>query len=190
VALYPVSRLQEIKSQHEAGNNNDFMIDASLLFKIVHEMTEYWQKVADLHHLHHCIGDLAIPIDVSSTYLSLARDAYGLIDRLARYREDIAAGDRELLEKIPKFAAQVNAGTLYGDDYNRELHYLANPNWEVLNLGVNNALTELRARLVQMELRFLEEFLKTNGNDIPARRRLELLKNEFAVLATRSRYVD
>jgi hypothetical protein len=191
VALYPVPRMQEIKSMHEAAfAKNEFKIDESLLYKITHEMTEYWQQVDELHHFHHVIADLAIPIDVSSSYPSLARDAYGLIDKLRRYRDDIGAGDRGLQETIPKFLARVDAGALCGDDYIRELYVLANPNWEVLNLGMNNALSELSVRLVQMELRFLEEFLKTNGNDMPARRRLEQLKNEFADLATRSGYVD
>jgi hypothetical protein len=190
-ASYTVSRLWEMKSKHEAANaNHGYKIDASLLYKITHEMNEYWQQVEQLHRVHHVIAELAIPIDAHSSYLSLAHAAYALIERLGRYRDDIVAGDRELEDKIPNFMAQVTAGTLSGDDYIRELHRLANPNWEILNLGVNNALTELRVRLVQMELRFLEEFLKTNGDDTLARRRLERLKTEFTALATSTGYVD
>lgn len=63
-------------------------------------------------------------------------------------------------------------------------------NWEVLNLGLTNTVTKLHVALSQMEIKYLEEFVKLNPNDSSARLRLEMLKVEFETLATSAGYVD
>lgn len=191
VYLYPPSRLIDFKLRHEASHTqNPFKVDESLLFKIAHEMEEYWRKIEQVHRDHHVISDLAIPVDAHSTYSNLAQEAYCLIERLLKYSADIEDADNKLQTRIPEFIAHINSGDFSEGDYSSELHSLANHNWELLNLGVNNALYELRVRLVQMEIRFLEAHLKINASDNRSRVRLDALKIEFEEIATQSGYAD
>ncbi|WP_433861039.1 hypothetical protein [Pseudomonas thivervalensis] len=189
--LYPPSRLVDFKLRHEASHTqNPFKIDESLLFKVKHEMEEYWRKIEHAHRDRHVISDLAIPVDAHITYLDLVQEAYCLIERLLQYSAAIEEADNKLQTRIPEFIVNINSGCLSDDDYNNRLFSLANHNWELLNLGMNNALYELRVRLVQMEIRFLEEYLKINGTDNVSRVRLDALKSEFEKIATQAGYVD
>lgn len=191
VHLYSSARLHEIKIRHEKNHTrNLFKIDESLLYKTMHEMEEYWRKIDYRHRAHHLVSELAIPVDAHSTYLVLVQEAYSLVEQLWQYSAAIDAAGNKLQVRIPEFIARTNSGVLSDDDYNSELFSLANHNWEILNLGVHNALSVLRVRLVQMEIRFLEEHLKTNGFDNRSRARLDALKSEFEEIATQAGYAD
>jgi len=41
-----------------------------------------------------------------------------------------------------------------------------------------------------MEIRYIEEYLKTNPNDMAARNRIDQLKEKFEIWATNAIYVD
>ncbi len=189
--LYPTARLHNIKIAHESNHmHNTFKIDESLLYKVIHEMEDYWKKIDHDHKTKHVLLELAIPVDAHSSYLSLAQEAYILIEQLQDHSYTIETSDNELQSRIKKLITQKVSGEISDDDYDNELFSLANHNWEILNLGVRNSLNKLHVTLVQMEIKFLEEFLKTNGSDKTARARLNKLKIDFEEIATQAGYAD
>jgi hypothetical protein len=63
-------------------------------------------------------------------------------------------------------------------------------NWEPLTLGFENTSRKLFLLLMQMELQFLTDYLKVNPRSQDARRRLDLLKDEFERLAVSAIHID
>ncbi|MCK5132009.1 MAG: hypothetical protein KAR40_07645 [Candidatus Sabulitectum sp.] len=55
-----------------------------------------------------------------------------------------------------------------------------NRNWELHHIGIPNRMQRLHIDLMQMEIKYLEEFLKTNSEDVERKERLLALKKTFA----------
>ncbi|HSW04954.1 hypothetical protein [Aquabacterium sp.] len=60
----------------------------------------------------------------------------------------------------------------------------------MLYIGFTNTLGKLNIALVQMELKFLEEYLKLNPADASARQRLEHRKDDLASFARHAGHAD
>ena len=60
----------------------------------------------------------------------------------------------------------------------------------MLYIGFTNTITLLNIALVQMELKYAEEYLKLNPADSAARKRLEQRMAEFARFARHAGHVD
>lgn len=171
---YSTERLRSIKAEHErVFGQKLFQIDESLLHKVSAEMTEYWSHIDHLHKEHHVVSELAIEIDVKATYLTLADQATSLVSNLSDIQDYLIKSDRLRAEQ------EAVTGTERGPN-----------DFEMLYLGLTNTITKLSVTLVQMEIRYLEEFIKLNPSDSLARQRLEERKSEFAQLATSAGYAD
>jgi hypothetical protein len=173
VDLYPKERLQAIKAQHEeAFGQKLFQIDESLLYKISSEMAAYWQYIDHLHKEHHVASDIAIEIKSDATYSELTDQVAKLVEDLSHVQEYLIESDRLRAEPNRKANA-------------------AGPNdFEVLYIGFTNVIARLSVALVQMDIKFLEEFLKLHPDDTAARQRLERCKSKFAEYATSAGYAD
>lgn len=51
--------------------------------------------------------------------------------------------------------------------------------WELFNLGMNNHSSSIRLTLLQMHIKYLEEYLKTNVNDTNAKNDLKRFRDEL-----------
>jgi hypothetical protein len=173
-AQYSTERLCSMKAEHErVFGQKLFQIDESLLHKVSAEMAEYWGHIDHLHREHHVVSELAIEIDVKATYMTLADQATSLVSNLSDIQDYLIESDRLRAEQEAASGAE------------------RGPNdFEMLYLGMTNTLTKLSVTLVQMEIRYLEEFIKLNPSDSLARHRLEERKSEFAKLATSAGYAD
>nr|WP_315429842.1 hypothetical protein [uncultured Albidiferax sp.] len=189
--MYPTGRLQEMKARHEKTfGQTPFKIDESLLYKISHEMEQYWQKVARLHSDHHVALDLAIEINAKASFSQLAKQARVLSDDVTRLRDILLESDDALSVDLNALLEDLGISESSLTDHQTRTRPFHSRNWEVLNLGFTNSLTKLNAVLSQMEIKYLEEFLKLNPNDTSARLEMERLKSEFEALATYAGYAD
>lgn len=191
VKTYTVGRLREIKAAHEATfEKNNFKIDESLLYKISLEMEEYWSKVEDLHCNHHIVSDLAISIDAKATYFELMAQARGLLADALRLRDLVIASDDALYTDLLTVIESLGLPASAIDAHHDKVRPFQMRNWEVLNLGFTNTVSILSVTLAQMEIKYLEEYLKLNSHDFAAKERMRTLKEEFEVLATSAGYAD
>ncbi len=191
VATYTVERMRQIKADHEGTfGQNPFKIDESLLHKVGQEMAAYWQKVEELHRDHHVFSDLAIPIDTKATFTALAAHANVLLSDLRQIQEWLIQNDEEAGRIISQLMS--DKGPLSEEDERRMERYrhTGAGGWEMLNLGMTNTITKLGVALVQMEVKYLEEFVKLNPTDRRARQRLDEAKKELTELAQHAGYVD
>jgi len=174
VGLYSAERLREIKHEHEqVFGQKLFQIDESLLHKIASEMANYWAYVAQLHRDHHVASDLAIEIDATANYIQLADQASDLLSDLHRIQAYLIESD-QLRQAAPESERPVSGPNDFG----------------ILYIGLTNTITKLAVITTQMEIKYLEEFLKLNPADHAARTRLEARKAEFSESATSAGYVD
>lgn len=191
VKTFPVERLREIKVAHEATfEKNSFKIDESLLYKISQEMEEYWSKVEDLHSNHHIVSDLAIEIDAKATYFELMAQARTLLDDVLRLRDMVINSDDALYSDLLAVIESLGLQPSSLDAHQDKVRPFQVRNWEVLNLGFTNTIAILSAALTQMEIKYLEEYLKLNSHDASAKEKMKSLKAEFEVIATSAGYAD
>lgn len=173
VDFYSAEHLHRMKAEHEKRFGQKlFQIDESLLHRVSQEMDEYWKRVDVLHRKHHVAPDLAIEIDANASFDQVADKASELLADLSQIQDVLIESDRLRSEMS-------SAGDSEGLT-----------NFEVLYLGFTNALTNLSVSLVQLEIKYLEEFVKLHPDDTSARRRLDQKKLEFAEYAVSAGYAD
>ena len=191
VETYPVARLWEMKAAHEGRfEQTPFKINESLLYKIADEMEQYWRQVEELHRNHHIVSELAIEIDAKASFMDLAQQANKYAADVIWLRDMVQESDDSLLRDMTETLKSFGASDQVIEERQHDLRPFGIRNWEVLNLGFANTIAKLRVVLAQMELKYLEEFLKLNPTDRGARLRMEALKKEFATMATSAGYAD
>ena len=179
VPLYSADRLRSMKSNHEKTcGQKPFQIDEALLHKVSAEMSEYWHQVDLLHREHHLASELAIEINAKASFIQVSEEARARIQDLSSIQNYLIESDQ-----------QRSRGT--AEEGSSEHAWAGRPNdFEILYIGFTNTITKLRVALTQLELKYLEEFVKLNPADLSARHRLEACKAEFSEFAVRAGYVD
>lgn len=188
---FSVERLREIKIDHEVlFQKFNFKIDESGLFNLVNEMEKYWTKIDRLNTIEHLFEELSFRIDGKSTAFEVLASARDTIT----YIKELLVGLRESDDKLPHdFKSLLEKKGIppeLFDDIPYYEHPFVNRNWEYHNLGAPNGLQRLEIDLVHIEVKYLEEFLKTNSGDSIARGRLEQVKKSLADLAKNAIHVD
>ena len=153
-------------------------------------MERYWSQVEELHKNHHIVSGLAIEIDAQASFLQLIEHARSLVCNVIELRDILIESDDALAGDIIALMAKLRIPESELEQYREQTVPFQARNWEVLNLGITNTVSKLQVILSQMEIRYLEEFLKLTPNDSLARLRLNELKREFETIATSAGYVD
>lgn len=188
---YPVDTLRRVKSDHEAlFAKSDFKIDEAALYKIIAEMDQYWTEIERLNTLGHTMAEFAFSIDVKTSYLGLMKSCEENIAYLSSFHHAFRNSDEALQNDFETILQSKEVALQLFDDVPHYEHPFQNRNWLLHNLGIPNRMNRLRIDLMHMEIKYLEEFLKTNSNDSAAMERLQQLKNQFAELAQHSAVVD
>jgi hypothetical protein len=155
VAEYSAARLQQMKWRHEACfETRPYAIEESILRAISEEMNLFWAQVERLNSIEHSMAEFAVPIDARGSFF----DVLSQMQREHRYLQSFFDAFREADQDGLK-------------------------HWELHNLGVPNRMQQLHIDLLHLEIKFLEEYLKTHPEDSVARIRLEALKRQFKEIA-------
>ena len=190
IDTYTVSKLKKIKSEHE--NNSKlalFKIDESNLHKILDESEKYWDKIEKLNNEQHRHQDMAITVDHLASFGDVTEDLNKLFGIVETFFSDFDRSDNRLLIDLKKIFEDLQL------DFNliSNIPYYDNPfenrNWEKHNIGVPNISSKIRMLLVQLEIKYLDEYLKTN-NDQASKEKYVELKEKFEILASSSTYID
>lgn len=188
---YPVERLRQFKRDHEAlFEKSDFKIDEAALYKIIAEMDQYWAEIEKLNTLEHTMAELAFSIDVKSSYLGLVKSCEENIAYLSSFHDTFRNSDDALQKDFDSMLQRKGIDPRIYEDVPYYENPFQNRNWELHNLGIPNRMQQLCIHLMHMEIKYLEEFLKTNSKDAEAHARLQELKKQFAELAQHAIAVD
>jgi len=191
VLTFTVNKLKDIKVQHEAiFEKTDYKIDEAALFKIMEEMGSYWAKIERLNTLEHSMADLAFDINAQGSLSEIVKSCHENIAYITDFHKAFHESDERLEKDFNELLAKKGIDPKIFDD----IPYYENPfqirNWELHNLGIPNRMQRLNIDLMHMEIKYWEEYLKTNSKDKQARTRLDHLKGIFADLAQHATVID
>ena len=184
IQKYPVERLRKIKYEHESiFEKSNFKIDEVALFKIMEEMETYWAKIERLNTLEHSVAELALNINAKGSFFNIVQECYDNVGYLQNFFDSFHKSDQELHRDFVSLLTMKRIDSNLFNDIPYYKDPFENRNWDLHNLGVPNRMQKLKIDLMHMEIKYLEEYLKTNSKDRQAKRRLESLKEKFANLA-------
>jgi hypothetical protein len=189
--LYSVEKLKEIKYNHELNfRKNIFKIDETALYKIVEEMNDFWEKIDRLNTVEHTMKELAYHISAKSSCFEIIDECRENITILRSIFDSLANSDIALEKDFHNILRRKSIDPSQFSDIPYYENPFINRNWEYHNLGAPNRMGLLDIHLTQIELKYLEEYLKTNSDDSRAKERLKTLKKEFAYIAQNAAVAD
>ncbi len=191
VVTYTVEKLEIIKWEHEAVfEKADFKIDEVALLRIMVEMESYWALIERLNTLEHSMAELAVDINAKGSFSHIVKSCHENIGFLTDFHKAFHESDKNLEQDFRELLSKKGIDPKIFDD----IPYYENPfqirNWELHNLGIPNRMQRLNIDLMHMEIKYWEEFIKTNSKDKQARERLDQLKESFADLAQHATVTD
>lgn len=193
VEEYPVERLLQIKREHEQlFLKSDFKIDGSELTKLSYEMEKYWSDIDRLNKIDHIFAGCELSMDVSggNSFFDVIISAYDAVNGIESLLKSFHKSDEQLKSD---FEALLTKKCISPELFS-DIPYYENPfenrNWGSHNLGTPNWLQRLRIDLVHIEVKFLEEYLKTHSDDSHAKARFERVKGELKEYAETAMHVD
>ena len=174
---YSVERLKQIKNEHEQlFEKSDFEIDEAELMKLSYEMDKYWNDIERLNKVDHIFADLAMEVDGKNSFFDVIASAHEAVNEIEGLLTSLHSRDEDLPNKLAELLKKKGINTDIFDDIPYYENPFINRNWEHHNLGRPNWLQRLRIDIVHIEVKYLEEYLKTNSNDRVAQERFEKVK--------------
>ena len=190
---YPVSRLAQMKNEHEQlFEKSDFKIDEAELIKLSYEMEKYWSDVERLNKVDHIHADTGLVMEVNgeNSFFDVIASAYDAVDGIQNLLESLHQSDETLKQDFESFLYKKGISKELFDDVPYYENPFENRNWESHNLGTPNWLQRLRIDLFHIEVKYLEEYLKTNSNDLIAKNSFENAKKRLKKYAKTAMHID
>ncbi|RPD91830.1 hypothetical protein EGM88_14040 [Aureibaculum marinum] len=192
IKTYSVTELKKIKQEHEKDlkEKKVFHFDFERFLKINDEFNNFWSDLQNLNDNEHIIDDLKIEIDTKIGFDKLIDKIRNDLEWLDKNHNELIKSDQELFEDVKKFVKE-NGGDIKKWD---EVRYYDNPfldrNWEQHNLGIPNFLNKIKVNLLVVELKYFEEFSKTNKLTEQLEERIKNLKTELNEVAVSTGLID
>jgi len=190
---YSTPILKRIKSEHEKMfEKTNFKIDEAELYKLSSEMEKYWSNIEKLNKFDHIFADsgLVMEVEGQATFFDVIESAYNSVDGI----ESLLSLLHESDEKLQQDFELILTNKSIPKELFESIPYSENPffnrNWELHNIGKPNWIQRLQIDLAHIEVKYLEEYLKTNRNDFFAKARFENVKKRLEEYAQTVIYVD
>jgi hypothetical protein len=191
MADYPVDRLREIKAEHESAHGKKlFKVDESVIFQLEADMLKYWKEVERINEFEHVAPEFSVPVKAPESPVEQFQALYKAASHIEQYTNMLREWDYSLNDEIRTFLPKIGCDLAAYDAVPFHENPFANRAWEIHNLGIPNRFTDLSVCILQAELRFLEEYLKTHWQDALAALRFEKAKAELKEIARTTGYTD
>jgi hypothetical protein len=191
IDIYTVGVLQDMKNTHESHfQESIFKINEEALYRLSLEMESFWAEIVLLNSVKHICEEFAVPINSKADFFELLKETFTLVDDIEEVNEYFEESDEILNNEVIELLEKLG----YATKKFRDLKYFENPlcnrNWEMRNIRLRNDFTMLRVSLQQLEIKYLEEYLKANSHDLAARATLNNLKEDFKIIAKSAGLAD
>jgi hypothetical protein len=189
--IYTVEKMKNYKLEHESNfQSSSFKINEELLYKLSFEMEEYWSEIELLNTVKHAFSELAIPIDSKGSFFDVIKEAHSLVEDIEEVDKYFEESDHLLVSDLVSFLNKLEYDTTKVEEVKYYNNPFVNRNWEMRNLRLRNDFEMLKIVLLQLAIKYLEEYLKTNGGDFVSRDRLNELKETFKEVAQNAMLAD
>lgn len=191
VTEFDMSALRSMKRQHESKHGQKpFKVNEAFLHRLEAEMQSYWSGLQSAHEKLHVAPKFAVRLSIGTTATDQFADVTKAVSRLSEILVGFADSDSALNEEIRSHLATLGYDLTAYDDVPYYTNPFFNRNWEMHALAANNTLTDLVVVLKQVEVRLLEEYVKTHSNETEAIERLKATKKELYEIAISAGYAD
>lgn len=193
VSEYTVSKLIEMKNEHEQMfEKSDFRIDEAELRILSFEMEKYWDGIERLNKVEHIFSDsgLAMEVNGENSFFEVIASAHDAVKGIENILKTLRVSDECLKRDFVLLLSKKGVPPELFDDIPYYKHPFENRNWETHNLGTPNWLQRLRIDLAHIEVKYLEEYLKTSSDDRKARSSFEKAKELLKKYAVTAMHVD
>jgi hypothetical protein len=190
---YSVARLLEIKREHEKMFlKSDFKLDEAELYKISYEMEKYWSDIDRLNKLDHVFADSGLAMDVKggSSFFDVIASAYDALNGIEGLLKLFNESDESLKTDFEALLIRKDIFPELFNDIPYYEHPFENRNWESHNIGTPNFLQRLRIDLIHLEVKYLEEYLKTHSDDSQGKANFEKAREALKEYARTAMHVD
>ncbi len=190
---YPADCLREMKRNHEQlFLKSDFKLDEAELMKLTYEMEKYWSDMDRLNKLDHIFADsgLAMEVNGDNSFFEVLTSTHDAVDGIEALLGSFHKSDECLKEDFEALLQKKGVPPELFQDVPYYENPFENRNWESHNLGTPNWLQRLRINLVHIEVKYLEEYLKTHSNDLQAKESFERAKLALKEYAETAIHVD
>lgn len=191
VNKYPVKVLKQFKLEHEKRYGiKPFKIDEAHLYKLVTDMETYWSRIENIHIEAQKSHEFPVVVSANSSFFDVFQELNGHIDWVMKTFDHLNKSEDELPKDLKNLFGKLGLDAQLLE----KIPYYENPfenrNWEIRKIGFHNITTDLKTSLAQIEIKFLEEYLKTHPEDGIGRSRLEVAKKEFEEIVAKHGYID
>jgi len=191
VETYDAISLRAIKSKHESLNGKKtFKINEAFLYRIEEDMQAYWNQIDESNSTRHVAPEFSVKINVELPATKQFSEIGAAVDRISQLLSFFAESDRSLNEEIRKYLELRGYDLAAFDSGPHFQNPIFNRNWEMHELASTNAQTDLVVAVKQAEVRFLEEYVKTNPGEGGALAALEDAKQQLRTMAISAGYAD
>lgn len=187
--LYTVEKLKEIKYNHEKQfSEQTMLVNPNMIKQVEDEMNFYWNRIIKLQNDDET--GMMIEIDVNSKFEEIIYDINSYLDYLVDALGNLSNSNDNLYNEILELLQKIN----YSKEKLESISYYENPiinrDWETLNIGTFNAISVIKVRIKQLELKYLEEIVKNNIENKEAKYQLEIIKIELEKFIKTNSYRD
>ena len=189
---FPVSKLKEMKRLHEEKfAKESFNINEETLKSIMLQINDYWQNIDFLNKYKHTAPEeFRMPVDVSKDYLELADSIIENITALSQMLSELGEFTDNLWNNLTEYLKQHGVDLSPIENIPYYENPFAHPFWEMLHIEGSNVPKQTILLIKQINLKYLELYVKNNPNDLSAQKKLNELREEFKKIATEFGYVD
>lgn len=144
-------------------------------------MEKYWADIDRLNKLDHIFADSSLTMDVkgNSSFFDVLASAYDTVNLIESSLESLQKSDESLQVDFGALLAMKGISSEIFNDIPYYENPFKNRNWESHNIGTPNFLQRLRIDLLHIEVKYLEEYLKTNSDDTKVKTIFEKAKDSL-----------
>ena len=188
---YTAESIRKMKDEHEAKFlGKEFEVSDETVKKIIEEINEYWSGIKKVQLTEHPYPDFAIPFNEKADFNTTLRNLNKILKSLRRLCEIFDESDERLDEDCRALLKKLK----YDISAYEALPYYENPfvnrNWEYRALGIHNHFARIQILIKQLELKYMEERLKSELGNEELSNRYNKLKTEFEKLIVKSMLND
>ncbi len=189
---FPVSKLKEMKRLHEEKfTKESFNINEETLKSIMLQINDYWQNIDFLNKYKHTAPkEFRMPVDVSKDYMELTNAIIENITTLSQMLSELGEFTDNLWNNLTEYLKQHNVDLSPIENIPYYENPFDHPFWEMLHIGGSNVPRQTILLIKQINLKYLELYIKNNPNDVSAQQKWNELREEFKHIATEFWYAD
>lgn len=176
---YDVATLKLMKNLHESKLSSLFVVDDDVLKQAEIQEKRFWDEIENINKNEHPYPEMAVDINTKAPIEEILYDLKSNINDLEKDTSWLCDSDSGLSSEIENFLTKIG----YNLEEYKKIPYYQNPfenrNWESHNLAIPNMIIRIRLALLQLEIKYLELYLKKYPKDHLAKTKFIKLKEEM-----------